>query len=92
MTTNISQTSTGLMCRRKDGTNVSRTFDAFVAAGRNIYHQMARKARIRADRHRLLEMPDHILKDIGIARSEIDFAVNNGREIDRIRDFGRLPG
>ena len=36
------------------------------------------QAWIRAERH-LMEMPDHLLKDIGLARSDIRRAVRRGR-------------
>jgi uncharacterized protein YjiS (DUF1127 family) len=52
----------------------------------------ARRRRIRADRKLLMSMPNHMLKDIGIRRSEIDYVVNYGREIDKTRTIGRLPG
>lgn len=53
---------------------------------------LERRQRIRSDRIQLMSKPDHMLKDIGIKRSEIDFVVNHGREINRIREIGRLPG
>jgi len=37
-------------------------------------------AQRRADRRRLMEYPDHILRDIGISRSEIDSALQHGRQ------------
>jgi uncharacterized protein YjiS (DUF1127 family) len=46
--------------------------------------------RLRADRKILMEMPDYLLTDIGMRRPEIDTALRYGREIDRIRDEGRL--
>jgi uncharacterized protein YjiS (DUF1127 family) len=53
---------------------------------------MAKRRRIRADRKLLMSMPDHMLKDIGIYRSEIDYVLEYGREIDKARTIGRLPG
>ncbi len=35
--------------------------------------------RIRRDRRRLMELPDHILRDVGIARPEIDSLLLYGR-------------
>jgi uncharacterized protein YjiS (DUF1127 family) len=50
--------------------------NAVVQAGRGI----RRWSQLRADRRRLMEYPDHMLRDIGIARSEIDSALRHGRE------------
>jgi uncharacterized protein YjiS (DUF1127 family) len=44
---------------------------------------LAHRIRAKVERRRLSAMlsamPDHILKDIGISRSEIDYRVQNGR-------------
>ncbi|WP_046864659.1 DUF1127 domain-containing protein [Microvirga massiliensis] len=43
----------------------------------------SRRAALRRARCGLLEMPDHLLKDLGITRSEIAWIVEHGR-------FGRI--
>jgi uncharacterized protein YjiS (DUF1127 family) len=41
--------------------------------------RVMRRLKIRSDRSLLQAMPDHMLKDIGIDRSEIERALNEGR-------------
>lgn len=54
--------------------------------------RMAKRRRTKADKELLMSKTDHMLKDIGISRSEIDFALYHGREIDKARTAGRLSG
>ena len=49
--------------------------EALIEAGRRI----RRWAQRRADRRRFMQYPDHMLRDIGISRSEIDSALRHGR-------------
>lgn len=49
-------------------------FAALVVARR-----IRRNLKVRADRRTLQAMPDHLLSDIGISRSEIDRATDRGR-------------
>lgn len=46
------------------------------------YVRMAEEARKRRDRDHLYAMPDYLLKDIGVSRSEIDRAITFGRDHD----------
>ena len=55
-----------------------------LAAVRAAAGQVRRRLAIRNDRRRLAEMPDHLLADIGISRSEIA----NATEFGRIRRLG----
>jgi uncharacterized protein YjiS (DUF1127 family) len=59
---------------------------AAIEALKNFNSEVKRSRRIRADREVLMSMPEHMLHDIGIRRSEIDYVVRHGREIDRIRE------
>jgi uncharacterized protein YjiS (DUF1127 family) len=45
----------------------------------NVGRRLRRWAKLRADRRQLMEYPDHMLRDIGISRSEIDSALRHGR-------------
>ena len=70
-------------------------FDMARAAKRAIKgysERMAKRRRMRAEKELLMSMPDHMLKDIGISRSQIDPALHQGRESDKIRTIGRLRG
>jgi uncharacterized protein YjiS (DUF1127 family) len=49
-----------------------------------MYYQAERAWRRRRDRRHIYEMPDYLLKDIGISRSEIDSVVMFG-ETDMTR-------
>jgi uncharacterized protein YjiS (DUF1127 family) len=40
---------------------------------------VAREARVRRDMSRLAEFDDHMLRDIGIVRADIEGAIRNGR-------------
>jgi uncharacterized protein YjiS (DUF1127 family) len=40
---------------------------------------LAKELRIRRDRRQLMNMSDHMLKDIGLTRSQIGYAVRFGR-------------
>jgi uncharacterized protein YjiS (DUF1127 family) len=54
-----------------------------------IYHQFQRASRqvaIRRARRELLDLPDFMLADLGISRSEVDSVVRHGRA-----DATRLP-
>jgi uncharacterized protein YjiS (DUF1127 family) len=44
-----------------------------------VSRRIRRKLKVRADRSVLQGMPDHLLSDIGISRSEIDSATHSGR-------------
>jgi uncharacterized protein YjiS (DUF1127 family) len=44
-----------------------------------IVRAMAREHRIRRDTRELMTMSDHLLKDIGLTRSQIGYAVRFGR-------------
>jgi uncharacterized protein YjiS (DUF1127 family) len=44
-----------------------------------LFMSVKRFYRIRAARHALGSMPDYLLHDIGISRSEIDTVTRNGR-------------
>jgi uncharacterized protein YjiS (DUF1127 family) len=61
----------------------SSTIPGGVAAA---FADLARAYRRRRDRRHLDTLPDHLLKDIGISRGEIDAAVAGlaRREVDRI--------
>ena len=48
-------------------------------AGMMVWRSLRRRRRIRADRRLLHSMPDHLLADIGMSRSQIDHHVVNGR-------------
>ena len=56
-------------------TGLSSTFDL----ARSIYAAIERSYRIRQDRRVLQAMPDHLLRDLGISRSEIDSVTEFGR-------------
>ena len=45
-----------------------------VSVLRRIYSAIARRSRIRADRRTLASLPDYLLRDIGISRSDIESA------------------
>ena len=45
---------------------------------------LIREARIRRDTRRLAEFSDHMLRDIGIARSDIEGAVRRGHDDARV--------
>ena len=45
-----------------------------------VYAMFARELRLRRDMRRLGGFSDHMLRDIGIARSDIEGAVRRGRE------------
>jgi uncharacterized protein YjiS (DUF1127 family) len=47
----------------------------FLRVARYLFRQL----KIRRDERMLHELSDHLLKDIGISRSEIQYAVRNGR-------------
>lgn len=49
------------------------------AVARGAARRMSRRMRVWRDRRALHELPDYLLHDIGISRSEIDYAVENGR-------------
>ena len=73
---------------RGNGSVVPSVIGAIAASGPEFAKHIARRVRINADRRRLAEMPDHILKDIGIGRSEIDYRVEYGRAEDEARILG----
>jgi uncharacterized protein YjiS (DUF1127 family) len=58
---------------RSVGPSRLRLFAVLVA------RRIIRRFKLRSDRELLQAMPDHMLKDIGIARSEIERALNHGR-------------
>ncbi len=58
---------------------------AVAAVGPEFAKHVARRVRINAARRKLAEMPDHILEDIGIRRSEINYRVEYGRAEDEVR-------
>lgn len=58
-----------------------------LAIARQAANAAYRRLRIRTDRRRLEEMPDHLLKDIGINRAEIYAATEYGRHHNRMRSF-----
>lgn len=62
-----------------DRTALSRSFAAAVAISRATGHALARIVRIRRDRARLDELPDYLLHDIGVGRSEIRSITRFGR-------------
>jgi len=68
----------------------SRVVNTLARHVRAIEAELQRRKQLRADRKILMEMPDYLLTDIGMRRPEIDIALRYGREIDRIRDEGRL--
>jgi uncharacterized protein YjiS (DUF1127 family) len=41
---------------------------------------LAREARVRRDINRLAEFDDHMLRDIGLARADIEGAIRRGRD------------
>jgi uncharacterized protein YjiS (DUF1127 family) len=51
-----------------------------------ILSTLREKARISKDRANLAAMPDHLLKDIGIGRSEIFYLTRSGRDDNRSRN------
>ncbi len=53
--------------------------DMIAAAFRTAVGHVGRELRIRRDRRHLASMPDHILKDIGIDRSEVVAMTRSGR-------------
>ena len=53
--------------------------------------KMQHRSRLRADRKILMSKPDHMLKDIGVNRSEIDIVLYYEREIDKVRANGFMP-
>ena len=56
-----------------------RFFAAAIEIGHSGIGRLARIARIRRDRARMGEFPDHLLRDIGIGRSEIRSITRFGR-------------
>jgi uncharacterized protein YjiS (DUF1127 family) len=61
----------------------STIFDVCLAAARDLARLIAALAaelRIRRDMRRLAAMDDHILKDIGLRRCEIEYRVRHGRD------------
>ncbi|TGQ06603.1 MULTISPECIES: DUF1127 domain-containing protein [unclassified Mesorhizobium] len=62
-----------------DRSALSRFFAAVVAISRATGHALARIVRIRRDRARLDELPDYLLHDIGVGRSEIRWITKYGR-------------
>jgi uncharacterized protein YjiS (DUF1127 family) len=56
-------------------TGLSGTLDL----ARRGFASLARSYRIRQDRRALQSMPDHMLRDIGVSRSEIDSVLRYGR-------------
>lgn len=69
---------------------LSRVLTAIANGLRTADEQLSRRVQQRFERALLMELPDHMLSDIGISRSAIAYAVRYGREVDRIRDEGRL--
>ena len=49
---------------------------------RSATHALARVARIRGGRARLGELPDYLLRDVGIERTEIRWITRFGRQED----------
>ncbi|WP_167448986.1 DUF1127 domain-containing protein [Mesorhizobium hawassense] len=62
-----------------DRSALSRLFAAIVETCRATGHFLARIVRIRRDRARLEEFPDHLLRDIGIGRGEMLSITRFGR-------------
>ncbi|CDX42826.1 hypothetical protein MPLA_630002 [Mesorhizobium sp. ORS 3359] len=62
-----------------DRTVLRRLFAAAVETCRSGIVLVARIARIRRDRARLDELPDYLLHDIGVGRSEIRWITRYGR-------------
>ncbi|TIQ34570.1 MAG: DUF1127 domain-containing protein [Mesorhizobium sp.] len=58
---------------------LSRFFATVVEISRATGHSLARIVRIRRDRARLDELPDYLLHDIGVGRSEIRWITRYGR-------------
>jgi uncharacterized protein YjiS (DUF1127 family) len=52
---------------------------SMVAAASTAFAAIVRAFRIRRDRHLLQSMPDYLLRDIGIRRSEINAVTEFGR-------------
>jgi uncharacterized protein YjiS (DUF1127 family) len=49
------------------------------ALAQSLYSVLARYYHVHRDRRLLQEMPDYLLQDIGVSRSEIDFVTEFGR-------------
>ncbi len=59
----------------------------------NAVESVTRLARVHRDRRLLQSMPDHMLADIGIRRSEIDHVVFHGRSAaEFVRRSPHQPG
>jgi uncharacterized protein YjiS (DUF1127 family) len=61
----------------------STVFDVCLAAARDLAWLIAAisdELRIRRDMRQLTAMDDHMLKDIGLGRSEIEYRVRHGRD------------
>jgi uncharacterized protein YjiS (DUF1127 family) len=52
----------------------------FGALARSARHWLARHAEAVAGERALFQMPDHLLKDIGLSRCEVSYAIRHGRE------------
>ncbi|WP_413990008.1 DUF1127 domain-containing protein [Labrys okinawensis] len=60
-----------------------RTFYILARFGimsRLVSRWLARRVEALAGERALLEMPDHLLKDIGLSRCEVSYAIRHGRE------------
>jgi uncharacterized protein YjiS (DUF1127 family) len=62
-------------------------FDAVFAISKAIKRfddEMQQRRRIRTGTEQLMSMPDYMLRDMGISRSEIRFVTRHGRQADRV--------
>ena len=71
----FSQRSTGARDRHGNG----QLSSLLIAAGRVTFGRMMQKRQCRKDLVHVRELPDHLLRDIGIQRGDIVAAVYGGR-------------
>ena len=71
----FSQRATGA----RDRHGAASLFSLLIAAGRMTFGKMMQKRQCRKDVLHVSELPDHLLRDIGIQRGDIVAAVHGGR-------------